>query len=157
MPRCHPQSFAWRTPLQTRREKEKGAGAESEVAHNWARCPHNPSRPGGLHRFRAGGRITSGPQLGKGGYITPAAWGVPTALERGAESEVAHKCPSWLHNPAAWGSPLLQSKRSGQRWLHNPCRLGGPHRFEAGGRMRTGPQLGKLATKCLTPWGSPPL
>ena len=45
--------------------------------------------------------------------------------EQGAESEVAHK----------WA-----------RWLHNPCRLGGPHRFRAGGRIRSGPQVGKVAT-----------
>ena len=51
--------------------------------------------------------------------------GVPTASERGAESEVAHK----------WA-----------RWLHNPCRLGGPHRFRAGGRIGGGPQVGKVAT-----------
>ena len=63
--------------------------------------------------------------MGQGGYITPAAWGVPTALERGAESEVAHKLA---------------------RWLHNPCCLGGPHHFRAGGRMRGGPQVGKVAT-----------
>ena len=43
--------------------------------------------------------------------MTPAAWGIPTASERGAESEVA---PKWA------------------RWLHNPCSLGGPHRFKAG-------------------------
>ena len=54
-----------------------------------------------------------------------AAWGVPTASERGAESEVAHK----------WA-----------RWLHNPCRLGCPHRFRGGGRIRGGPQVGKVAT-----------
>ena len=118
------------------------AGAESEVAHKWARWLHNPCRLGGPHRFRAGGRIRIGPQVGKvatrpvppggspqlqsggqnlkwptsgqGRYTTPAAWGDPTASERGAESEVAHK----------WA-----------RWLHDPCRLGGPHRFEAGGRI----------------------
>ena len=45
--------------------------------------------------------------------------------ERGAESEVAHK----------WA-----------RWLQNPCRLGGPLRFGAGGRIRSGPQVGKVAT-----------
>ena len=128
-------------------------GAESEVAHKWARWLHNPCRLGGPHRFRAGGRIKSGPQVGKvatyplpprgspprqnrgqnqkwptsgqGGYIPPAASGVPTASERGAESEVAHK----------WA-----------RWLHNPCRLGGPHRFRAGGKIRSGPKVGKVAT-----------
>ena len=54
-----------------------------------------------------------------------AAWGVPTALERGAESEVAHK----------WA-----------RWLHNPCRWGVPTASEQGGRIRSGPQVGKVAT-----------
>ena len=57
--------------------------------------------------------------------MTPTALGVPTALERGAESEMPHK----------WA-----------RWLHNPCRLGGPHRFRAGGRVKGGPQVGKVAT-----------
>ena len=57
--------------------------------------------------------------------MTPAAWEVPTASERGAESKVAHK----------WA-----------RWPHNPCRLGGPHRFRAGGKIRGDPQVGKVAT-----------
>ena len=51
--------------------------------------------------------------------------GFPTALERGADSELAHK----------WA-----------RWLHNPCRVGGPRRFRARGKIRTGPQVGKVAT-----------
>ena len=65
------------------------------------------------------------------GYIIPfargptAAWGVPTASERGAESEVAHK----------WA-----------RWLHNLCRLGFPHRFTSGGGFRRGPHVGTVAT-----------
>ena len=57
--------------------------------------------------------------------MNSATWVVPTASEWGAESQVAHK----------WA-----------RWLHNPCRLGGPHRFRAGGRIRSGPQGGKVAT-----------
>ena len=60
----------------------------------------------------------------------------------------------WLHNPLPLGgSPPLQ--RGGAesevaykwaKWLHNPCRLGGPHRFRAGGRIKSGPQVGKVAT-----------
>ena len=65
------------------------------------------------------------PTCGQGGYITPAASGVPTASERGAESEVAH----------LWA-----------RWLRNPCRLGDPLRFRAAGRIRSGPLVGKVAT-----------
>ena len=94
------------------------------MAPKRARWLHNPCRLGGPNRFRAGGRIRVGPQVGKvatyalppwgspalprggqnlrwprsgqGGYITPPAWGVPTASERGAESEVAHK---WAMGP----------------------------------------------------------
>ena len=99
-------------------------GAESEVAHKWARWLHKPCRLGGPHRF-SGGQNHRWPTSGQGGYISPPALGVPTASEQGAESEVAHK----------WA-----------RWLHKPCRLGGPRRFRAGGRMISGPQVGKVAT-----------
>ena len=139
-------------------------GAKSEVAHKWARWLHHPYRLRDPHRFKAGGKIRSGPQVGKmatsplpprgspplqsggqnqkwpihgqGGYITPAASGINTASKRGAKSEVAH---TWA------------------RWLHNPCRLGDPHRFKAGGKIRSGPQVGKVATSPLPPRGSPPL
>ena len=57
--------------------------------------------------------------------MTPTASGVPTASMRGVESEVAHK----------WA-----------RWLHIPSRLGGPNRFRAGGKIKGGPQMGKVAT-----------
>ena len=142
----------------------RASGAKSEVAHKWARWLHHPCRLGDPHRFRAGGKIRSGPQMGKvatsplpprgspplesggqnqkwpingqGGYITPAASGIPTASKRGAKSEVAHK----------WAS-----------WLQHPCRLGDPHRFKAGGKVRSGPQVGKVATSPLPPQGSPPL
>ena len=139
-------------------------GAESEVAHKWAKWLPHPCRIGDPHRFRAGGRIRSGPQVGEmatsplpyrgspplqsggqnqkwptsgqSGYLTPAVSGIPTASERGAESEVAHK----------WA-----------KWLHHPCRIGDPHRFRAGGRIRSGPQVGKVATSPLPYRGSPPL
>ena len=65
------------------------------------------------------------PTCGQGGYVTPAASGIPSASERGAESEVAH----------LWA-----------RWVRNPCRLGDPLRFRAGGRIRSGPLVGKVGT-----------
>ena len=157
-------------------------GAESEVAHKWARWLHNPCPPGGSPPLQSRGQNQMWPTSGQGGYITSAAWGIPTASEHGAESEVAHKWARWLHNPCPpGGSPPLQSRgqnqmwpTSGQggyitsaawgvptaseqgaesevahkwaRWLHNPCRLGDPHRFRAGGRIRSGPQVAKVAT-----------
>ena len=151
------------------------------MAHEWATWLHNPCRLGGPHRLRAGGKIRSGPQVGKvatsplppggtpslqsvgqnrkwptsgqGGYITLAAWGLPIALGRGAESVVAHKWATWLHDPCRLGGP--HSFRAGgksevahkwARWLHNPCCLGGPHSFKAWGRIGSGPQVGKVAT-----------
>ena len=81
--------------------------------------------PWGSPPFQSGGQKQKWPTSGQGGYITPAALGVPTASERGAESKVAQK----------WA-----------KWLHNPCRLGGPHRLGAGDEIRGGPQVRKVAT-----------
>ena len=152
------------------------------MAHKWARWLHKPCRLRRPHRFKVWGQNQKWPTSGQGGYITPAARGVLTVSQRGAESEAAHKWPTWLHNPCRLrGSPPLQSGGQNQRrptsglgdyitpaawgvptasewgaksevahkwarWLHNPCRLRGPHRFRAGGRIRSGPQVGKVAT-----------
>ena len=128
-------------------------GTELEVAHLWARWLHNPCRLEGPHRLRAGGSIRSGPFVGKvatqplppwrfppiesrgqnqkwptsgqGGYKTPPAYEIPSDSRRGADTEMAR----------LWA-----------RWLHNPCRLGDPLRFRAGGRITSGPLVGKVAT-----------
>ena len=180
------------TPAVSGIPTASGRGAKSEVAHRWAKWLPHPCRIGDPHRFRAGGKIRSGPQVGKvatsplpyrgsrplqsggkirsgpqvgkvatsplpyrgspplrsggqnqkwptsgqNGYLTPAVSGIPTASERGAKSEVAHK----------WA-----------KWLPHPCRIGDPHRFRAGGKIRSGPQVGKVATSPLPYRGSPPL
>ena len=139
-------------------------GGKSEMAHLWAKWPRHPCRLGDPHRCRAGGKIRSGPEVGKvatsplpsrgspplqsggqnqkwptygqSGYVTPAVSGIPTAAERGAKSEMAH----------LWA-----------KWLRHPCRLGDPHRCRAGGKIRSGPQMGKVATSPLPSRGSPPL
>ena len=50
-------------PLRANKEHiASERGAESEVAHKWARWLHNPCRLGGPHR--AGGRIRGGPEVG---------------------------------------------------------------------------------------------
>ena len=94
-------------------------GAKSQVAHNRANWLPHPCRIGEPHRFRARGKIRSGPQVGEKATSPPAVSGSPTASERGAKSEVAHK----------WAN-----------WLPHPCRIGEPHRFTAGGKIRSGPQ-----------------
>ena len=196
-------------------------GAKSEVAHKWAKWLPHPCCLGDPHRFRAGGKIRSGPQVGKvatsplpsrgspplqsggqnqkwptsgqSGYVTPAVSEIPTASERGAKSEVAHKWAKWLRHPCRIGdphrfraggkirsgpqvgkmatsplpyrgSPPLQSggaksevAHKWAKWLPHPCRIGDPHRFRAGGKIRSGPQVGKVATSPLPSRGSPPL
>ena len=136
-------------------------GTKSEVAHLWAKWLRHPFRLGDPHCFRAGGKIRSGPLVGKvatsplpsrgspllqsggqnqkwptcgqSGYATPAVSGIPTASERGAKSEVAH----------LWA-----------KWLRHPFRLGDPHCFRAGGKIRSGPLVGKVATSPLPYRGS---
>ena len=107
------------TPNASKVPDASERGAESEVAHRWAKWLHNPCRLGGPHRFRAAGGIRSRPQVGK--VVTEP---LPPWWSRHA-SEVAHK----------WA-----------RWLHNPCCVGGSQRFRAGGRIRRGSQVGKVAT-----------
>ena len=111
-------------------------GAKSEVAHLWAKWLRHPRRLGDPHRCRAGGEIQKWPTCRQSGYVTPAVSGIPTASDRGAKSEVAHK----------WA-----------KWLRHPCRLRDPHRFRAGGKIRSGPLVGKVATSPLPSRGSPPL
>ena len=103
-------------------------GAKSEMAHKWANWLPHPCRIGEPHRLRAGGQNQKWPTSGQIGYLTPAISGSPTASERGANSEVAHK----------WAN-----------WLPHPCCIGEPHRLRAGGKIRSGPQVGKLATSPL--------
>ena len=124
-----PLPYRGSPPLQS-------GGAKSEVAHKWAKWLPHPCRIGDPHRFRAGGQNQKWPTSGQNGYLTPAVSGIPTASERGAKSEVAHK----------WA-----------KWLPHPCRIGDPHRFRAGGKIRSGPQVGKMATSPLPYRGSPPL
>ena len=82
-----------------------------------------PSR--GSPPLQSGGQNQKWPTCGESGYVIPAVSGIPTASERGAKSEVAHK----------WA-----------KWLRHPCRLGDPHRCGAGGEIRSGPLVGKVAT-----------
>ena len=47
--------------------------------------------PRGSPPLQSGGQNQKWPTNGQGGHITPPALGIPTASERGAKSEVAHK------------------------------------------------------------------
>ena len=81
------------------------------------------------------------PTSGQGGYITPAARGVPTAVERGGQNQ---RWPTGGQDgyiaPAAKKPPPVQSggaesegAHKWARWLLNPCRL----RVPAASEQRT--------------------
>ena len=161
-PTCGQSGYA--TPAVSGIPTAAERGAKSEVAHLWAKWLRHPCRLGDPHHCRAGGKIRSGPLVGKvatsplpsrgspplrsggqnqkwptcgqSGYLTPAVSGIPTAAERGAKSEVSH----------LWA-----------KWLRHPCRLGDPHRCTAGGKIRSRPLVGKVAMSPLPSRGSPPL
>ena len=114
----------------------RGGGGGSEVAHLWAKWLRHPLPSRGSPPLQSGGQNQKWPTYGQNGYVTPAVSGIPTASERRAKSEVAHK----------WA-----------KWLRHPCRLGDPHRCKAGGKIRSGPLVGKMATSPLPFRGSPPL
>ena len=104
--------------------------------HLWARWLRHPCRLGDPHRFRAGGKIRSGPLVGKVATSPLPSRGSPPLQRGGAKSEVAH----------LWA-----------KWLRHPCRLGDPHRCRARGEIRSGPLVGKVATSPVPSRGSPPL
>ena len=138
-------------------------GAKSEVAHKWANWLPHPCRIGEPHRCKAA-QNQKWPTSGQIGYLTPGVSGSPTAVERGAKSEVAHKLANCYLTPAVSGSPTAVERGAKSEvahkwanWLPHPCRIGEPHRCRAGGKIRSGPQVGKLATSPLPYRGAPPL
>ena len=84
--------------------------------------------------------------------MTPAASGIPSASEQGAESEVAHLWARWLRDRCRGISSASKRGAKSQvghkwaRWLRNSCRLGDPQCFRAVGKIRIGPLVGKVAT-----------
>ena len=113
---------AWEVPNSSKR------GIASAVGNKWAVWLHNPCRLRVNQRVTTGDRTKRGPQVG----------------------HVATQ--PLLHG----GSPMLQSggqnrklSTSGARWLHNPHRQGGTQHFTARDRIRSGQQLGHVATSPL--------
>ena len=98
--------------------------------------PQDALPSGGLQRFKAGDKISTSPQMGGLTTSTHVVVGVPNASHRGTKSESTH---NWAH------------------WRRNRCRVEGPQRFTKGNRIRSGPQVGGLATSLVQSSGSPTL
>ena len=78
---------------------------------------------------------------------------------------MAHKWVDWLHQPlSSWGSPNAsqrgtksESTHNWAHWRRNRCLVEGPQRFTKGNRIRSGSQVGGLATSLVQSSGSPTL
>ena len=100
--------------------------------------------PGGSPPVQSRGQNQKWPTSGSAGYITHAAWRVPTTSEQGAESEVAHKWAGWLHNPCRLGVPNAGgriSSGSSQKWKILFFR--GHATQSGGGNIKNSPQVGQ--------------
>ena len=98
-----------------------------------------------MHSAQSGEQNQNWPTSGQIGYITLDVKGI---LNRGTKSVVARKWADWLHSRCRRGGP--------QRFrVCNPYCLGGPQRFRMGDKIRSGPEVGALATSPL-PSGGPP-
>ena len=106
------------------------------MAYKWAKWLRHPCRLGDPHCFRAGGKIRSGPQVGK----------VATS-----------PLPSQESPPLQSGGQNQKWPTSGQSGYVTPAVSGIPTALERGGKIRNGPQVGKVATSPLLSRGSPPL
>ena len=130
------------------------------------RVATSPLPPRGSPPLQSGGQNQKWPINGQGGYVTPAASGIPTAAERGAKSEVAHEWARWLRQPLPpRGSPPLQSRGQSQLWPINgqggyvtPTASGIPSASKRGAKSEVAHKWARwLATSPLPPLGSPSL
>ena len=119
-----------------------------------------PSR--GSPPLQSGGQNQKWPTCGQSGYITPAVLGIPTAREQGEKSEVTHLLAKWLCHPCRLRDPhrcrvggKIRSGPLGGKVATSPQLSRGPHRGKAGDKVRSGPQVGKVAKSPLPSWRSP--
>ena len=142
---------------------ERGKEIRSGPLMSKRATPPLPSR--GSPPLQSGGQNQKCPTCGQSGYATPAVSGIPTAAERGKEIRSGPLMGNMATSPLpSRGSPPLRRRGAKSevahlwaRWLRHPCRLRDPHRFRAGGKIRSGPLMGKVATSPLPSRGSPPL
>ena len=114
----------------------RSGGIKSEVAQKWAIGYLTPAVSGIPSASERGDKIRSGPQVGKVATSPLPYPGSPRLQSGGIKSEVAHKWAIGYLTPAVSGIPRAS---------------------ERGDKIRSGPQVGKVATSPLPYLGSPRL
>ena len=142
---CHRGSPLLQSGGQNHRRRKSGHGGYITLAA-WV--------GGGSPPLQSGGQNQRWPTSWPGGYITLPACGVPNASERRQNQRWPTSGPAgYITLAACRGSPPLQRGGHNQRWptsghggyITLPP-WGVPHRFKAWGRIRGGPQVGRVAT-----------
>ena len=124
------------SPLPSRRTSALHSGGQNQKQPTCGQSGYVSLAVSGNPPLENGGQNHKWPTYEQSGYVTPAVSGISTAAKQGAKSDVAH----------------LRAK-----WLRRPCRLGDRHRCRAGGKIKCGAQVGKVATSPMHSQGSPPL
>ena len=136
-------------PLPPRGFHRLLSGGQNQKWPTSEHCGYITPAAWGSPPLQSEGQNQKWPINGQGGYIAPAASGIPTASKRGAKSEVAHK---WARGKVATSlqPPGDPHGFKGGEVAHHPLPPRGspplPHRFKAGGKIRSGPYMGKVAT-----------
>ena len=116
------------------------------MAQKWAGWLHNPCRVGGPQRFGAEDKITSGPQMGRVTKSLLPHIGVPNASLPGTISTMPHKWSRVATSPLPPNGLPHASQQGTKSEIGRPYRLGLPQRFTAGHKIRSNPQVGRVAT-----------
>ena len=110
--------------------------------------------PQGSPPLKSGGQNQKWATSGQGGYITPAASGIPTASKQGGRIRIGPQVGKVATSPLLpRGSPPLETGGHNQKWptsgqggYTTPAASGIPTASKQGGKIRSGPQVGKVAT-----------
>ena len=142
------------------------AGGQNQI---WRTSGQNgyvtPAVSGTPTASKRGDKIRSGAQVAKMATSPLPSRGFPALQSMGIKSEVAHSWPKWLRHPCRLGDPhRFRAGRQNEKWPTSgqngyvtPAVSGIPTASERGNKIRSGAQVGKMATSPLPSRGSPPL
>ena len=131
------------------------------MARKWADGRHHPCHMGGSQCFKAGDKMNTGPQMGQLATTPLPYGGSSTRKEMSIGLQVGSLGMPIL---PVEGSLTLHSRgenhegaRGGWIGVVTPTIWGGPHRFTAGMKISSGPQVGQYAASPLPSGRSPTL
>ena len=96
--------------------KASKRGTKSALAHKWIDWLHHSCHLGGPQRFKAGDKISTGPQVGTLATSPLPSWGSPTLQSGGRNQQWPTSGQIGYITLPSWGSPTFQSGGQNQHW-----------------------------------------